>query len=159
HGEGRLELLSSKPLALTPGVDATVDVVVRNLDVGHRFPGGVMDAQDTWIEVVVEDARGRRVAEAGTDHEASGADPTAHTLSAYMARLDGTRLMLRETHEFRAGVYNHTIAPRDAAVIGYTFTAPKDPTSYPLRVGVRLRHRSRNLPLQKAACADTRSDR
>ena len=34
------------------------DVVVRNERTGHRFPGGVLDAQDTWIELVIEDARG-----------------------------------------------------------------------------------------------------
>jgi cytochrome c553 len=158
-GEGRHAIVSSKPVAIEPGQSATVDVVLRNLDVGHRFPGGVMDAQDTWVEIVVDDARGRRIADAGLEQEASGADPTAHTLSAYMANASGARLMVRETHEFRAGVYNHTIPPRDAAVIGYAFTAPKDLAAYPLRVSARLRHRSRNLDLQKAACADFRSER
>ena len=42
-----------------------LDVVMRSLRVGHRFPGGVMDAQDAWIEVTVHDARGKLVAEAG----------------------------------------------------------------------------------------------
>jgi hypothetical protein len=159
HQDGRHEIVASTAIVLTPGEDAVIDVVVRNLDVGHRFPGGVMDAQDTWIEIIVDDAHGRRVAEAGTQHEASGADPTAHTLSSYMARADGSRLMLRETHEFRAGVYNHTIPPRDAAVVGYSFVAPKDAPAYPLRTSVRLRHRTRNLELQRAACADFRSER
>jgi hypothetical protein len=159
HQDGRHDLVGSAPALLTPGEQAIVDVVVRNLDVGHRFPGGVMDAQDTWLEVQIEDARGRKVADAGGEHEASGSDPTAHTLSSYMARLDGTRLNVRETHEFRAGVYNHTIGPRDAAVVGYAFSAPTDPAAYPLKARVRLRHRTRNLELQRAACADTRSDR
>lgn len=159
HGDGRQEVVASAPVMMTPGEAATVDVVVRNLDVGHRFPGGVMDAQDTWIEVVVEDARGKKVAEAGTEHEKSGADPTAHTLSSYMAKQDGTRLMVRETHEFKAGVWNHTIPPRDAAVVGFGFVTPKDTGAYPLKTSVRLRHRTRNLDLQKAACADFKSER
>lgn len=159
HQDGRQDLVASKPVGLVRGEEAIVDVVIRNLDVGHRFPGGVMDAQDTWVEITVDDATGKRVAEAGVEHEASGADPTAHTLSSYMARPDGSRLMLRETHEFRAGVWNHTIPPRDAAVVGYAFVAPAEAKSYPLKVSARLRHRSRNLELQKAACADTRSER
>ena len=156
---GRIDRLESAPVVLDPGEDAVLDVVVRNLDVGHRFPGGVMDAQDTWIEVVIENAHGKRVAEAGTGQEASGSDPSAHTLSSYMAHADGTRALGRETHEFRAGVWNHTIPPRDAAGVGYGFTASSELGAYPLRVDVKLRHRSRALFLQKAACADTRSER
>lgn len=142
----------------TQGAVSTVDLVVRNLDVGHRFPGGVMDAQDTWLELVIEDAAGRRIAEAGTQQEASGADLSAHVFASYMARADGTRLEVRETHEFRAGVWNHTIAPRDAEVVGFSFEAPAN-AALPLVAKARLRHRTRNLPLQKAACADTRSAR
>ncbi|HSO36369.1 MAG TPA: multiheme c-type cytochrome, partial [Labilithrix sp.] len=159
HAGGAHELVTSAPASLVPGENAVVDVALRNLDVGHRFPGGVMDADGTWIEVTVDDARGQRVAEAGTGHEASGADPTAHVLASYMAREDGTRLDVRETHEFRAGVFNNTLAPRDAAVVGYGFVAPTDAARYPLKVTARLRHRSRNLELQRAACADTRSER
>jgi hypothetical protein len=159
HEGGRNEIVASAPIAITPGERAVVDVVVRNLDVGHRFPGGVMDAQDTWIEVRIDDAAGRRVADAGTEQEATGVDPTAHGLAAYMAREDGSRLLVRETHEFRAGVYNNTIAPRDAAVVGYGFVAPDDAKRFPLKVSVKLRHRTRRLELQKASCADTRSER
>ncbi len=159
HAGGRLDVVSSQPAIVEPGEDAVIDVVIRNLDVGHRFPGGVMDAQDTWIEVTIEDARGRRIAEAGTEHEATGADPTAHVLGSYMARADGTRLLVRETHEFRANVWNHTIPPRDAAVVGFGFVAPTDEGAWPLRASARLRHRSRALALQRAACADTRSER
>jgi len=46
---------------VTPGSRLELDVVLRNLMVGHRFPGGVNDVQDTWIEVEIHDARGRRV--------------------------------------------------------------------------------------------------
>lgn len=159
HAGGTLDVTSAQPAVLEPGEDAVVDVVVRNLDVGHRFPGGVMDAQDAWIEIIVEDARGKRIAEAGTEQEATGLDPTAHVLTSYMAKPDGTRLEVRETHEFRAGVWNHTIPPRDAAVVGFGLVAPSEESAYPLRAKVRLRHRSRNLELQRAACADTRSER
>ena len=157
HEGGLRELVTSAPIAVMHGESAVLDVVVRNLDVGHRFPGGVIDAAGTWLEITIDDARGRRVAEAGTEHEGSGADPTAHVLSSYMARGDGARLDSRETHEFKAGVFNNTIAPRDATVIGYGFLAPD--AAYPLKVTARLRYRTRNLELQRAACSDSRSER
>jgi hypothetical protein len=147
-----LDIGGTRPTSLAPGSLATIDVVVRNLEVGHRFPGGVMDAQDTWLEVVVEDAQGKVIAEAGLD------DADRHTLSSYMAHADGTRALVRETHEFRAGVWNHTIPPRDAAVVGYTFEVPTV-AKLPLAATARLRHRSRGAELQKAACEDFRSAR
>lgn len=156
--DGTQDVVASDPVRVAPGEPATVDVVVRNLAVGHRFPGGVMDAQDTWLEVTVDDAKGARVAESGTDHE-RGEDPTTHVLTSAMADESGKPLRERETHRFRANVYNHTIPPRDAAVVGFAFLAPQEPARYPLRVTARLRHRSRGLELQRIACEDTRSER
>src|SRR5262249_28978381 len=47
---------------IAPGKRISFDVVVRNLLAGHRFPGGVLDIQDTWIEVEVADRTGKRLA-------------------------------------------------------------------------------------------------
>lgn len=141
---------------IAAGEPLVLDVVVKNLRVGHRFPGGTLDAQDTWIEVTVDDARGRRVAEAGTAHAGTGADPSAHVLRALLAGGDGVPLFGREVNHFEATVANHTIAPRDAEVVELAFDAPAvlDEGALPLRVTARLRHRSRSLDLQRAACAD-----
>lgn len=147
-----LDVGGTRPAQVVAGQATTLDVVVRNLDVGHRFPGGVMDAQDTWLEVSVEDAKGVHVADAGLD------PATRHTFASYMAHEDGTRALVRETHEFRAGVYNNTIAPRDAAVVGFGFVVPEK-AALPLEATVKLRHRTRGAELQAAACADTRSAR
>jgi hypothetical protein len=147
--------------AVRSGEPLVLDVVVRNERVGHRFPAGVLDAQDTWIELVVDDARGARIAEAGTAQEASGEDPTAHRLRAVQGDEHGVPLLLRETHRFRAPVYNHTVAPRDAQVVRYRFDVPASlgPELLPLQVTVRLRHRSRDLPLAHATCADVKTSR
>jgi tetratricopeptide (TPR) repeat protein len=143
------------------GERIVLDVVVRNQRVGHRFPGGTLDAQDAWIELSVRDAHGKVIAEAGERHAATGSDPTAHVLRALAADEQGKPLLSRETHRFRAIVYNHTIAPRDASVVEYALDIPRrlDPAQLPLRVTARLRHRSRDLPLQEATCADSRTPR
>src|SRR6202035_3836776 len=92
--------------------------------VGHRFPGGVLDAQDTWVEIEVRDASGKRLAEAGEAQEATGEDRTAHRLRAVQGDEHGTPLLLRETQRFRAPVFNHTVAPRDAEVVRFRFDVP-----------------------------------
>jgi tetratricopeptide (TPR) repeat protein len=146
---------------VTPGERLVLDVVLRNLRVGHRFPGGVMDAQDAWVEVTVHDARGKLLAEAGLQHEKSGADPSAHRLRSLVAGDDGMPLLERQTHLFRAAVFNHTIAPRDAAVVELAFDVPPSlaKEALPLRVRARLRHRTRNLEVWRAACADAEGPR
>jgi tetratricopeptide (TPR) repeat protein len=144
-----------------PGESMIFDVVVRNERVGHRFPGGVLDAQDTWIELEVKDARGRRLSESGIVHGVAGDETTAHVLRAVQADERGAPLLLRETDLFRTPVFNRTIAPRDAEVVRYRFDVPRnlDARALPLHVTARLRHRSRGLELAHAACADSRTPR
>jgi hypothetical protein len=143
------------------GQAITLDVVVRNESTGHRFPGGVVDAQDTWIEVAVRDARGKPIAQAGESEESTGDDVSAHVLRAVQGDEHGTPQLLRETHHFRAPVFNHTIAPRDAEVVRYRLDVPRSlvPAQLPLRVTATLRHRARNLALARAVCADAKTPR
>lgn len=155
---GEQVFVTGEPIAIDPGERLLVDVVVKNERVGHRFPGGVLDAHDTWIEIVVTDARGARALESGTRHAATGEDPTAHRLFAHLADGRGQALRQRETHEFRALVYDNTLAPRDAAAVRYGFTVPEG-ARLPLTVRATLQHRSRSLALQRAACADATTPR
>ena len=144
-----VQTLPADGAPVVAGSSIELDVVIRNRLVGHRFPGGVMDAQDTWVDVVVTDADGARIA-------ASGDDP--HRLAALVAGPDGVPRHRREVHEFRAPIINHTIPPRDAIVARYAFAVP-DGVAQPLEVHARLLHRTRNQPLQDAACAAARSPR
>ncbi len=170
-GERALPADGAKVIA---GERLVFDVVLRNRDVGHRFPGGVMDAQDTWVELAVRDAEGHLLAESGEGHEATGDDPTAHRLRSNMVDEEGQPVLERQTNRFRGAVYNHTLAPREVAVVQYTFDVPPSrpvatgpsaplqppaPLALPLEVTARLRHRTRNLPLQKVACEASGSPR
>jgi len=145
---------------ITPGARVSLEVVVRNLLVGHRFPGGVLDMQDTWIELEVRDAHDRVVASSGTQHATEIDDPDAaggaHVLRSFPVGDDGVIRDLHQMPEFRAIAANQTIAPRDATVVRYAMDVPRD-VSLPLRVEARLRHRSRSLREQRAVCADART--
>ena len=157
HANGARDL-PAEAARLAPGESVVLDVVVKNEHVAHRFPGGTLDAQDVWIEVAAYDACGRLVADAGAAHERTGDDPTAHRLRAVQADDHGKPVEMRETDRFRAVVFNHTIAPRDAEVARYRLDVPKD-AALPLRVVARLRHRSRNLALFAATCAEGKTPR
>lgn len=140
---------------VVPGRKLAFDVVVRNLTTGHRFPGGVVDMQDTWIEVEVRDARGRKLAASGLEHETRVDDSDAHVLRAYPVDGHGRPLHQHELHDFRAVIANHTIAPRDAAVVRYAMRVPER-VALPLEVRARLRHRSRSLENQRITCVAAR---
>jgi tetratricopeptide (TPR) repeat protein len=159
QGAGRRAPDAGAPLAA--GQTVWLDAVVRNLRVGHRFPAGVLDAQDSWIELEVATAGGRPLARAGWDQAARGEDPSAHLFRSLVADEDGRLRFERETHAFRAPIVNHTIAPRDAVAVRYRFQVPDRLRAgdFPLAVTARVVHRSRNLPLQRAACAAARSAR
>lgn len=133
------------------GGDVILTVAVRNLRVGHQFPAGVRDAQDVWIEVEARDRSGAVIAAAGTYHREVEDDPSAHVFRAHLADDDGALRLDRATHRFRALVIDHTIAPRDTAVVEYRLPLAKGVGQ--VRVEARVLHRSRNLELQKRTCA------
>ncbi|HJL15315.1 MAG TPA: multiheme c-type cytochrome [Sandaracinaceae bacterium LLY-WYZ-13_1] len=155
--------LPSDGAAIRPGESIELDVVVRNLGAGHRFPGGTLDAQDTWIEVEVHDARGALLASAGTAHaertdpEAPD-DPSTHRLQATLVDEEAEPDYRHRVHRFRAKVLDRTLGPRDAAVVRYALEVPED-AALPLSVRARLRHRRHNRQLHAAACASQSTPR
>jgi tetratricopeptide (TPR) repeat protein len=150
--------------AARAGTRVGLEVVVRNRLVGHRFPGGVMDMQDTWIEVEVSDAHGRRLASSGLHHAADPADPDradgAHVLRSLPVDDQSRILDLHELARFRAVIFTQAIAPRDAVVVRYALDVPRGlaPGDLPLRVDARLRHRSRSLADQQVVCDESKTE-
>jgi len=124
---------------VAPGSRVTFDVVLRNLLVGHRFPGGVLDIQDTWVEVEVADRAGKRLAASGLQHATEPKD--------------------EDTHVLRTQIATQTLAAREAQAIRYQLDVPKGlvAAQLPLSVTARLRHRSRTLNMQATVCKAARS--
>ena len=137
-----------------PGTRLELDVVIRNLLAGHRFPGGLLDVQDSWIEVEVADRAGRRLAASGLAHATDPDDTETHVLRTLAVDQAGEVLDEHQLAKFRAQVAPQTLAPREAQAVRYGFTVPATLTraQLPLTVTARLRHRSRSLHLQAATC-------
>lgn len=130
------------------------DVVVFNERVGHTFPGGAKDLRDTWLEVVLEDANGERLAASGVEHERTGREDYAYVFHVRLASEDGKTQREHSVSHFRTPVYDHTIAPRDAAVVRYVFALPEgfDEARLPLKVETRIRHRRLSKEIHRAVC-------
>ncbi len=138
--------------AIHAGGGAEVDVVLRNLLAGHRFPGGVLDVQDTWVELEVRDARGVRIGSSGLAHATDPDDIDTHVLRTLQMDDEGRVLEEHEVGSFRSTLITHTLGPREARAVRYAFDVPAS-AALPLVATARLRHRSRNLKMQAAACA------
>ncbi|HEX3764869.1 MAG TPA: multiheme c-type cytochrome [Kofleriaceae bacterium] len=145
--------------AAAAGAQLALDVVVRNLLVGHRFPGGVLDIQDAWIEVELADARGRRLAASGLGHDRDPADLDAHVLRTLVVDERGAVLEEHEMPKFRTQIATQTLGPREAQVIRYAVDLPAGLTTadFPLTATARLRHRSRTLAMQRTVCEAART--
>jgi hypothetical protein len=139
-------------LDVAPGEAIDLEVVITNERVGHRFPGGALDLHDVWVEVVVEDGLGEALA----SHGMRTATGQPHVLHAVMVDAQGKPVTAHRIEDFRAPVYDTTIAARDSVVIPYRFVVPDGlgAERRPLRARVRLLHRSRERDLFAAACED-----
>lgn len=138
-----------------------LDVVVFNENVGHHFPGGARDLRDTYIEVVVRDANGEVLAASGLDHGHSAAEPLVHRLRVLLTGHDGLEVENHLVHQFRTAVFNHTIAPRDAAVVRFAWQVPDEEIvlAEPLTIETRLLHRRLHRALADNACEQSRQPR
>lgn len=140
------------------GVDAdargrmVVDLVVRNLAVGHRFPGGTRDSSDTWIALSVFDANGRLVAQLDEGHG------EVHRLRTGVVDDAGEVVSAREVESLRAVAFDNTIAPRDAVIVRYAVELPRDAVG-PLKLEARLLYRSRTLALADETCRQAKTPR
>ncbi|HEX5059165.1 MAG TPA: tetratricopeptide repeat protein [Kofleriaceae bacterium] len=140
-----------------PGTRLELDVVIRNLLVGHRFPGGVLDIQDTWVELELVDAKGKRIAASGLRHETDPNDEDTHVLRTLVVDKNGEVLERHEMGQFRTQVATQTLAPREAQAVRYAFDVPAR-IALPVAVNARLRHRARTLKMQAATCEAARTE-
>lgn len=156
HEDARRELLPERA-RVTPGERITVDVVIRNVGVGHLFPGGARDLRDHYVTLTVRDANGAVVAEAGTTHDVAP-DPTAFVLGTAVVTETGTIEPEHFVHRFRALAWDHTIGPRDARAARYALVVPAD-AALPLSFEATLVARRHTAGVRALGCEATRSAR
>ncbi|MCY4574066.1 MAG: tetratricopeptide repeat protein [Gemmatimonadetes bacterium] len=137
-GAGATLVLADDGSEVPAGVPVTFDVVVRNLGVGHTFPGGTNDSNEGWIEFAVTDADGRLLAASGLLAEDGHLDPYAHTFKAVMVDREGNGIHKRNAQDIHATVYANVIGPGSADVAHYELTLPVELAGSEVTVSARL---------------------
>ena len=114
--------------AVRRGDSARVDVVVRTRKVGHFFPGGTVDAPETWVELKAVDDKGQVLFWSGkADDDGKGKiDPGAHFYRSLQIDEHGNPINKRNAWATRAVVYVHLIPPGAADTIHYRLHIPQN---------------------------------
>ncbi|MGA7924899.1 MAG: tetratricopeptide repeat protein [Candidatus Sulfotelmatobacter sp.] len=114
--------------ALRRGDTVRVDVVVRTKKVGHFFPGGTVDAYDTWLELKGTDDKSQTMFWSGM-LEGDGRGPVekgAHFYRSLQIDAHGNPINKRNAWATRAVVYVRLIPPGAADTVHYRMLIPEN---------------------------------
>jgi tetratricopeptide (TPR) repeat protein len=114
--------------ALRRGDTVRVDVVVRTKKIGHFFPGGTVDAYDTWLELKGTDDKGQTIFWSGMVED-GGRGPVekgAHFYRSLQVDAHGNPINKRNAWATRAVVYVRLIPPGAADTVHYRVRIPEN---------------------------------
>lgn len=108
------------------GDTARVDVVVRTRTIGHTFPGGTVDAYDTWLELKGTDEHGQTIFWSGKveDDGKGPVEKGAHFYRALQMDAHGHPIDKRNAWSTRAVVYVRLIPPGAADTVHFRVAIP-----------------------------------
>lgn len=152
---GSRRVLLPREAVLRPSERLVFDVLLENAAAGHRFPGGIRDLQDSWVEVVVRDADGRALA---TSERRGESDDGVFSLRATVLDADARPERLHRVHRFSTPAFDRTLGAHDVRAVRYSMKLPKR-LALPLEVQVRLLHRKHAPDFQRLACEASRTER
>jgi len=135
------------------GETAKVRVLVSNRGVGHNFPGGTIDINESWIELVVLDSEGRRVYSSGHIGEDNYVDPKANFYLAMAVDKKGEQVWRHDLFNMIGESYRRIVPSGESDVVEYTFDVPSWAKS-PLTVTATLRYRKLNERYARWALKD-----
>ena len=111
---------------LRRGDTVRVDVVVRTKKIGHFFPGGTVDAYDTWLELKGTDDKGQTIFWSGMveDNGKGPVEKGAHFYRSLQIDAHGNPINKRNAWATRAVVYVRLIPPGAADTVHYRVHIP-----------------------------------
>ncbi len=110
------------------GDSVRMDVVVRTRKVGHFFPGGTVDAPDTWLELRAVDDKGQTIFWSGKveDDGKGPVEQGAHFYRSLQIDEHGNPINKRNAWSTRAVVYVRLIPPGAADTVHFRVNVPQN---------------------------------
>ncbi len=108
--------------------------MVRNEASGHRFPGGIVDLRESWLEVTLRDDAGAVQAASGWLAPGGDLDPDAHRWNVVLVDRDGRPLTQHDVESAHAVLSSRRIMLGASDVVRVSFRAPTGPSTVEVRV-------------------------
>lgn len=124
--------------SVRPGEQLQIDVTVRNIGVGHTFPGGTNDSNEGWIEFTMLGADDEVLSQSGALRADGHVDPSAHFYKALLVDKQGQGIHSRNAQDIHAPVYVRVIGPGTTDAAHYGLRVPEDYVGKRLRIRARL---------------------
>ncbi len=122
---------------------ASLNITVSNVGVGHNFPGGTIDINEAWIELMITDAQGAKVFTSGALNENGEVDESPYFYRSMPVDRTGKDVWRHDLFNMIGDRYRNSIPPGAADVANFTFEVPAWAVS-PLQVSATLNYRKLN---------------
>jgi len=131
-------------IALEPGEEVTVEVVVANRKAAHSFPPELRDMYEPWVEFEALDQSGRTIYHSGFIKPDQTLDESAHVYKSILLDESGRAVTRHQMWLARVKAYDNAIPSGRADIARYHFRVPADArsgafTSLTLRARVNYR--------------------
>jgi tetratricopeptide (TPR) repeat protein len=137
--DGPLQVIRPELPELTPGATYLLEVVVRNLGVGHEFTQGTADSNEVWLHLQLS-SNGRVWAESGGMNAGGYVDQEGHFLNALILDRHGGRINRRNAKDIFVPLFNHQIPPSSSQVVHYRLHVPEEQRE-PVTITVQVKYR------------------
>jgi|GEM_PF-494107 len=129
---------------------AEIRIVVTNSGVGHNFPGGTVDINQAWIELLVSDATGDLIYHSGFMQEDKTVDPKAYFYRSQPIDRFGNEIWQHDLFNRVGETYKNVIPPGKSDLVTYSFSVPAW-VQGPLTITAVLKYRKFNQRYAKWA--------
>jgi hypothetical protein len=122
---------------------AKLSVTVSNIGVGHNFPGGTIDINEAWIELIITDAQGAPIYSSGTLDAKQEVDPKAYFYRSMPVDRKGKDVWKHDLFNMIGDRYRNSVPPGGADIASFDFEVPNWAIS-PIQVSAALKYRKLN---------------
>jgi tetratricopeptide (TPR) repeat protein len=113
-------------VALIPGDQVTVEVVVFNQKAAHSFPPELRDMYEPWVEFEAITANGERIFHSGYLEANGTLDESAHVYKSILLDASGRVITRHQVWLAKVKAYDNAIPPGRSDVVHYRFSIPKE---------------------------------
>jgi hypothetical protein len=152
--DGPLAVSPLESGALRPGAPHVLEVVVRNVKVGHEFTQGTADSNEVWLEVELTDAEGRVIGQSGALGADGSVDPWSKFFNAFVIDREGVRIERRNVQDIFVTLYSNQVPPGAADITHLSFVTPATPG--PITVRASLKYRKFDVAYWRSVFGDSR---